>query len=134
MKNARIILAATILMLVAILVPRTANALPKSWNDSRTKTIAGVTYRYRKSDHAAVVIRTRGKSVTIPREVRIGRRFYEVKNIWQGGINRKCRRITIHADLESCEDGRLWQVKVYVTNRGVYHWLHDTGANVRYIR
>lgn len=112
-----------------------ANAMPKSWSTSRTTTVRGVTYRYRNSDRVAVVVRTRGTSVTIPRVVKIGSHKYSVRAIWEGGINKRCRTLTIRANLETCEDARLWKLRrVNVTTRSMYRWLRRTGANVRFVR
>lgn len=123
-------------LLMAAILPATAHAMPKAWRGSHRVTQAGVTYRVTTihGERVAVVTRIHRKDATIPAEIKRGGRWYEVRAIWDGAIPRKCRRVTIHADLECCEDGRLWSVGVRVTRKGMYRWLHRTGAHVTLIR
>ena len=124
------IVCAVIAVLLALTMPRKADAMPIAWRFTRTTTHNGVTYRVRDGDHVAVVIRTSRRNVTIPAEVKAFGKWYEVKAIWDGSL-RGVKKVTIHADLETCEDARLWKIPVRVTRRGMYRWLRKTGANVR---
>lgn len=125
----------TIFVLIALLIalfPRPAHAMPNSWRDSKVVTQAGVTYRVRSKDRAAVVIKVRKQRATIPAEIKYHGRWYEVRAIWPGAL-KGVKSITIHADLETCEDACLWRITVKVTRAGMYRWLHRTGADVSMI-
>ena len=121
-----------LLFTILVLIPRPAHALPVSWRDSKVVTQAGVTYRVRSKDLAAVVVRVRKTRATIPAEIKYHGRWYEVRAIWPGAL-KSVKTIAIHADLETCEDARLWKIPVKVTRAGMYRWLHRTGANVSMI-
>ena len=121
----------TIALALSAFLPSTAQAMPASWKGSEIVTKAGVTYRLRKSDHVAAVVRVRKAKATIPAEVKHKGRWYEVRAIWDGAIPKSQKSLTIHADLECCEDADLWRVpKVMVTRKGMHRWLKRTGANV----
>lgn len=124
------VVCALIALLLALAMPHKADALPVAWRGTPRFTQAGVTYRVR--GHSAVVVRTRGKRVCIPAEIKCHGKWYEVRAIWSGAL-KGARVVTIHADLETCEDARLWKIQVRVTRRGMYRWLHETGANVKKI-
>lgn len=121
-----------LLLTIFALFPRPAAALPNSWQGTRTVTQSGVTYRVRSKDRAAVVIKVRKQRATIPAEIKYRGRWYEVRAIWPGAL-KGVKAITIHADLETCEDARLWKIPVKVTRAGMYRWLRRTGANVTLI-
>lgn len=125
MKRVPIILA----VLIALLAPSTANAMPKAWRGTPSFTRSGITYRVK--GHSAVVTRTSGRNVTIPAEIKYHGKWYEVRAIWPGAL-KGAKTVTIHADLETCESARLWSksVRVRVTRTGMYRWLKATGANV----
>lgn len=123
---------ALLVALFIALFPVHAHALPNSWRGTKTTTQAGVTYRVRSKDRAAVVIKVRKQRATIPAEIKYKGRWYEVRAIWPGAL-KGARSITIHADLETCEDARLWRIPVKVTRAGMYKWLRRTGANVTLI-
>lgn len=125
------ILALLVALFIA-LFPARAHALPNSWRGTKTVTQAGVTYRVRNRDRAAVVVKVRKQRATIPAEIKYRGRWYEVRAIWPGAL-KGVKAITIHADLETCEDARLWKIPVKVTRAGMYRWLHRTGANVALI-
>lgn len=112
--------------------PVRAHALPNSWRGTKTVTQSGVTYRVRSKDRAAVVIKVRKQRATIPAEIKYKGRWYEVRAIWPGAL-KGVKSITIHADLETCEDARLWKIPVKVTRAGMYRWLYRTGADVSMI-
>lgn len=114
-------------ILVAVLMPTKADALPNRWKGTPRLTRAGVTYRV--EGHDAVVVKTRGERVMIPAEVKYRGKWYEVRALWDGSL-KGVKRITIHADLETCEDARLWKIPVRVSRRGMFKWLRRTGANV----
>lgn len=117
-----------IAIIVTLLTPARADALPVAWRNSRVVTKGAITYRVK--GHTAVVIRVR-RNATIPAEIKKGGRWYEVRAIWPNSIAKRVTKLTIHADLECCEDGRLWSLKrVTVTRKGMYRWLKRTGANV----
>lgn len=127
----------TIFVFVALLiaaVPARAYALPVRWRGTPKFERGGITYRVHDGMHSAVVVKTRGKRVFIPAEIKYKGKWYEVRAIWPGAL-KGARRVTIHADLECCETGRLWspKVKVRVTRKGMYRWLKRTGANVTLI-
>jgi hypothetical protein len=121
-----------LLFTILVLIPRPAAALPISWRGSKVVTQAGVTYRVRDKDRAAVVVRVHKSRATIPAEIRHRGKWYEVRAIWPGAL-RGVKSMTIHADLETCEDARLWKIPVRVTRAGMYRWLHRTGAAVKLI-
>lgn len=129
MKRATIL---ALLFTILVLIPRPAHALPNYWKGTPTFTRGGLTYRVK--GHDAVVVKTSRRNVTIPAEVRYKGRWYEVRNVWTGAL-KGARSVTIHADLDGCESGTLWKrgVRVYVTRKGMYRWLHRTGANVTLI-
>ena len=126
------IVCAIIAVLLALTMPRDAHAIPKSWRNAPQFTQGGVTYRVR--GWQAVVVKTNGKRVNIPAEVKYRNKWYEVRAIWSTAL-KGAKTITIHADLETCETARLWSknVQVRVTRTGLYRWLKRTGANVRRI-
>ena len=130
-----VITCAIITVVLAITMPREADALPVAWRGTPKFTRAGVTYRVRDDIHAAVVVRTKDKRVTIPAEVKHGGKWYEVRAIWPEAL-KGARVVTIHADLECIESARVWapDVKVRVTRTGMYRWLKRTGANVTRVR
>ena len=123
----RIIRVLTIALVIVTILATPAHALPNRWKGTPKFTRAGVTYRVK--DHDAVVVKTKGKRVTIPAEIKYRGKFYEVRAIWPGAL-KGVRSMTIHADLECCEDARLWRIPVKVTRKGMYKWLRRTGANV----
>lgn len=123
---------AIVLFVAATIFPARAHALPVSWRGTKTVTQAGVTYRVRSKDRAAVVIKVRKQRATIPAEIKCGSKWYEVRAIWPGAL-KGVKAITIHADLETCEDARLWRIPVKVTRAGMYKWLRRTGANATLI-
>lgn len=114
---------------VFALMPTEAQAIPRAWRDAPTVTVGANTYRVK--GHAAVLVKTRGANVTIPREIRARGRHYEVRNVWDTAL-RGAKVVTIHARLDGCESARLWAkgVRVRVTDKGMYQWLKRTGANV----
>ena len=126
------IVCAIIAVLLALAMPHDAHAMPKAWRNALQFTQGGVTYRVR--GWQAVVIKTSGKRVNIPAEVKYRNKWYEVRSIWSGAL-KGTKTITIHADLDSCESAQLWKkgVQVRVTRYGMYKWLKRTGASVRRI-
>lgn len=123
---------AIVLFIAATIFPTHAHAMPNSWRGTKTVTQAGITYRVRSKDRAAVVIKVRKQRATIPVEIKYHGKWYEVRAIWPGAL-KGVKAITIHADLETCEDARLWRIPVKVTRVGMYRWLHRTGADVSMI-
>lgn len=123
------IVCAIIAAALALAMPRDAHALPKAWQGTPTFTKAGITYRVK--GHAAVVVKTSGKRVNIPAEIKYKGKWYEVRAIWSGAL-KGAKVVTVHADLETCETARLWSksVQVRVTRAGMYKWLKRTGCNV----
>lgn len=125
MKKTRVL--AIVLVLMTIFATP-AYALPNRWKGTPKFTRAGITYRVK--GHDAVVARTRGKRVTIPAKVTYKGKVYRVRCIWPDAL-KGAKVVTIHGSLrDGCESARLWKVKVRVTNRDVYKWLHQTGADV----
>lgn len=118
---------AIIALLLALAMPRKADAIPVAWRATPRFTQNGITYRVKGWD--AVVVKTSRRNVTIPAEVRYKDRWYEVRAIWDGAL-KGVRRVTIHADLETCEDARLWKIPVRVSRYGVFKWLKRTKADV----
>lgn len=120
-----------IALFIALFIPNRADALPVAWRGTPKFERGGITYRVRDDLHAAVVVRTRGKRVCIPAEIKHGGKWYRVRAIWPGAL-KGAKTVTIHAELETCESARLWSpsVRVRVTRKGMYRWLHRTGANV----
>lgn len=122
--------AVVVTILVALaLAPSEARAIPRPWRNTPTVTVGGNTYRVRDKGHVAVLVKTRGTSVTIPREIRARGKYYEVRGVWDTAL-RGARKVEIHAKLECCESPQLWRkgVRVRVTDRGVYQWLKRTGV------
>ena len=126
----RIIRVLTIALVIVTILATPAHALPNRWKGTPKFTRAGVTYRVK--GHDAVVVKTKGKRVTIPAEIKYRGKWYEVRALWDGSL-KGVKRVTIHADLETCEDARLWKIPVKVTRKGMYKWLKRTGANVSLI-
>lgn len=128
------IVCAIITLFLALAMPTRADAMPVKWRNTPTTTQAGVTYRIHDGMHAAAVVKTSGARVNIPAEVRYRGKWYRVRAIWPDAL-KGAKKVTIHADLESCESGRLWskKVQVSVTRAGMYRWLKRTGANVKRI-
>lgn len=126
----RLVLVLTALVF-ALLSPARADAMPNSWRGTPTVTKGGVTYRLRKSDRAAVVVRVRKAEATVRASVRYRGTTYRVRCIWDGSL-RGVKRLTVKSTLrDGCEDPRLWKVgTVRVTDPGVYRWLRSTGASV----
>lgn len=117
----------TITLLVAL--TSVAYAAPRDF--TKTCKRDGITYAVSPKLKAAVVKRMPNrKRVTIPAEVRVGGKWYEVRAVWDSAIPKRVRTITIHADLETIEDGRAWHVNLRVTRKGMYKWLKGTGAHV----
>ena len=123
------VVCAIITVLLALVLPHEAHAIPKSWQGTPQFTQGGITYRVK--GHDAVVTKTKGKNVTIPAEVRYKGRWYEVRNVWSGAL-KGAKTVTIHADLDGCESPQLWRkgVRVRVTRTGMYRWLKSTGCKV----
>ena len=123
------IVCAIITAILAIAMPHNADALPVAWRGTPKFTQNGITYRVKGWD--AVVVKTSGKRVNIPAEIKYHGKWYEVRAIWPTAL-KGARVVTIHADLETCETARLWskRVTVRVTRYGMYKWLLRTGANV----
>ena len=126
---------AALLLFIALFIPNRADALPVAWRGTPKFERGGITYRVRDDLHAAVVVKTHGKRVCIPAEVKYHGKWYEVRAIWSSAL-KGAKSVTIHADLETCESARLWSpsVRVKVTRKGMYRWLKSTGANVTRIR
>jgi len=126
------IVCGIIAAIMALTFPHRADAMPKAWRSAHEFTQGGITYRVKGWD--AVVVKTSGKRVNIPAEVKYHGKWYEVKAIWPTAL-KGARVVTIHADLETCESARLWskRVTVRVTRYGMWQWLKRTGANVRLV-
>lgn len=107
-------------------------ALPVDWRSTTKVTQHHVTYRIRRSDKVAVVVRTTGRNVRIPYAIRHRGVTYKVRNIWPEAL-RGARVVRIEADLDGCESARLWQTTVHVTRRDMYSWLIRTDADVRLV-
>ena len=119
-----------IALLVALAaIPARAYAIPKRWRDAPSITQDGATYRYR--DGVAVVTKLPNrKEVTVPYSIKAKGKTYAVRAIWDGAIGKKTTSIRLKANLDTCEDGRLWKVKVTCYDKATYKWLKSTGARV----
>ena len=127
----KLTIIALLVALVSVAIPARAYAIPKRWRDAPTVTQDGATYRYR--DGVAVVTKLPNrKEVTVPYSIKAKGKTYAVRAIWDGAIGSKTKKITLHANLDTCEDERLWskQIKVRATDASTYKWLKRTGANV----
>lgn len=125
MKRIRI-LAITLVMVAIFATP--AHALPNYWKGTMKFARAGVTYRVK--GHDAVVVKTKGRKVTIPAKVKYHGKTYRVRCIWSDAL-KGAKVVTIHGTLrDGCESARIWKVRVRVTNRSVYEWLRQSGADV----
>lgn len=123
----------TVAVALAAVLPSAAYAAPRDFTD--TFKVDAITYAVAPKLRAAAVVKMpKRANVTVPAEVRVGGRWYKVRAIWDHSIPKTIKRITIHADLETAEDARLWRVDVRATRRGVYRWLRATGAHVKYLR
>jgi hypothetical protein len=123
----------TIAVALAAVLPSAAHAAPCDFTD--VYKVDGITYAVAPRLHAAAVVRLpKRANVTIPAEVRAGGKWYEVRAVWDHSIPKSVKSITIHADLETAEDARLWKIDVRATRRGVFKWLRATGAHVKYVR
>ena len=130
MRNFRRFFVLVLAITIFALMPARANALPKSWEGCRTVTKSGITYRIRKADRAAVVVRVHKSKAAIPGTVKVCGTTYRVRCILDGAL-RGVKSLTIRGSLrDGCEDGRLWRIKVWATNGNVRKWLRATGANV----
>lgn len=132
MRKLLVLLSMLVVMFTVITAPSQAEALPRSWRNTTMVTQHGVTYRIRKSDKAAVVVKTNGKRVCIPSTVKHDGKTYKVRNIWTTAL-KGAKVIRLEANLEGCDCRRLWKVKVYVTQKDMYKWLSKTGANVHLV-
>ena len=125
------ILCAIIAAILAIAMPHEADAIPVVWRGTPQFTQKGVTYQVR--GWKAVVVKTHGKEVKIPAEVKYRGRWYEVRQMWSTSL-KGATKVVIHAELEGCDAWRLWRIKkVYVTHEDMYNWLKEGGAHVKLI-
>lgn len=128
MKKILLVLA----IVLAALHPATAEAMPVRWRNSPVVTQQGVTYRVDKSD--AVVVKTKGKNVTIPYSIRYKGKRYVVRAVWDGALkkNKALRKIDLRANLEECTDPTLFKrdsrkVRITVHRASDYKWLTRKG-------
>lgn len=128
MKKILLVLA----IVLAVLFPTTAEAMPVRWRNSPVTTQNGVTYRVDKGD--AVVIKTKGKNVTIPFAIKYKGKRYVVRAIWDGALkkNKALRKLNLRANLETCEDFTLFKrdarkVRITVHRASDYKWLTRKG-------
>ena len=126
----KILLVLTIVL--AVLFPTTAEAMPVRWRNSPVVTQQGVTYRVDKGD--AVVVKTKGKNVTIPYSIQYKGKRYVVLAIWDGALkkNKALRKVNLRAYLETCEDFTLFKrdarkVRITVYRASDYKWLTRKG-------
>ena len=129
MKKILLVLA---IVLAALLAPSVAEAMPVRWRNSPVVTQQGVTYRVDKGD--AVVIKTKGKNVTIPFAIKYKGKRYVVRAIWDGALkkNKALRKVNLRAYLETCEDFTLFKrdarkVRITVYRASDYKWLTRKG-------
>lgn len=128
----KLLVLLSVLVVLFVTPASKAEALPVDWRGTTKVTQRHVTYRIRRSDKVAVVVRTTGRSVRIPYAIRHRGVTYKVRNIWPEAL-RGAKVVRIEADLDGCESARLWKAKVQVTRRGMYRWLKRTGADVRLV-
>jgi len=128
----RILKTTIVAALALVLLPSQAQAIPNRWRNSHTTTQHGVTYRVDGKD--AVVVKTMGRSVTIPKAIKYKGKKYTVHAIWDGALskNKKLRKVDLRADLECCEDNSLFtrdsrNVRITVHTKGDYKWLTRKG-------
>lgn len=128
MKKILLVLA----IVLAVLLPTTAKAMPVRWRNSPIVTQQGVTYRVNKGD--AVVIKTKGKNVTIPFAIKYKGKRYVVRAIWDGALkkNKALRKVNLRAYLEVCEDDSLFvrdsrKVVIVVHCADDYRWITRKG-------
>lgn len=121
-----------IAIVLAVLQPATAEAMPVRWRNSPVVTQQGVTYRVDRG--VAVVIKTKGKNVTIPFAIRYKGKRYVVRAIWDGALkkNKALRKVNLRAYLETCEDFTLFKrdarkVRITVYRASDYKWLTRKG-------
>lgn len=131
MKKILLVLA----IVLAVLFPTTAEAMPVRWRKSPVTTQNGVTYRVDKGD--AVVIKTKGKNVTIPYSIRYEGKRYVIRAIWDGALkkNKALRKIDLRANLEECTDPTLFdrdsrRVRITVHRASDYKWLTRKGTSL----
>lgn len=125
----KLLVLLSVLVVLLTTTASQAEPLPRDWRGTTKVTQHHVTYRIRKSDGIAVVVRTTGSNVRIPYAIRHRGATYKVCNIWSEAL-RGAKVIRIEADLDGCESARLWQTTVRVTRRDMYRWLSRTGADV----
>ena len=106
--------------------------MPVRWRKSPVTTQQGVTYRVDKGD--AVVVKTKGKNVTIPYSIRYKGKRYVVRAIWDGALkkNKALRKLNLRAYLETCEDFTLFKkdsrrVVIVVYRADDYRWITRKG-------
>lgn len=128
MKKILLVLA----IVLSVLHPATAEAMPVRWRKSPVTTQQGVTYRVDKGD--AVVVKTKGKNVTIPYSIRYKGKRYVVRAIWDGALkkNKALRKLNLRAYLETCEDFTLFKkdsrrVVIVVYRADDYRWITRKG-------
>lgn len=106
--------------------------MPVRWRNSPVVTQQGVTYRVNRGD--AVVIKTKGKNVTIPYSIKYKGKRYFVRAIWDGALkkNKALRKVNLRAYLETCEDDSLFvrdsrRVVIVVYRADDYRWITRKG-------
>lgn len=129
MRKFLVLLSMLVVMLTVTTAPSQAEAVPRDWRGTTKVTQHHVTYRLRKSDKVAVVVKTNGKHIRIPSTVKHDGKTYKVRNIWTTAL-KGAKVVRIEANLEGCDCRRLWKVKVHVTKKDIYQWLSHSGANV----
>lgn len=114
--------------------PRPAEAKPAKFRKCETVTQNGITYLLYKR-WAIVTKCAARKSITIPDSIKAGGRRYTVRNVWDGAISGKTKRITLKArHLESVEDAAVWQrcdLAIICSDRATHKWLKSSSARVK---
>ena len=126
-------LAIIIALLVAFIIPTTANAEPLNRRGKPRITRDGVTYVLVNGAAAVTKVADR-KVVTIPKSVTYKGRRYDVLSIDSGTLSKcpKLRTLHLKADLEECCDRTLFRkdarkVVFHTYDWGTYCWLTRKG-------
>ena len=132
------------LIVASLFVPATADALPKSWQNTPTVTRHGVTSRVKGKEAAVVRVRATSKATSksksndyneIDYEFKFKGRNVKVTSIWSTACAKNVKVLKVHAYLDSMEDVRILRGRVHViaTRKSDFRWFKEWG-NASYER
>lgn len=135
----RFISALTVLVLALTMFATPAHALANKFKGCPNVKKDGITYLLYK--RCAIVRKTPNqRKVTIPNSIKVGRKRYYVRAIWDHTFEStpKLRVVNLKAtDLECIEDPAIFKnpkIKVIAHDRFTYKWLKRGHVNVTFKR